>query len=47
MSYNFVVQANCEKEMDKFSKKNPVLKEALRRKMKEIIENPSHYKPEH
>lgn len=35
----------CEKNVEKLCKKNPVLKEALEKKMNEIIKNPQHYKP--
>ena len=45
MTYNFVVEEKCEKEINKHSKKNPVLEEALKKKMREIVGNPEHYKP--
>ena len=40
-----LVSEECEKSMDKLCRKNHVLKEALRKKMQEILENPKHYKP--
>lgn len=43
--YNFLVQKNCQDDMDKLCKKDPVLEEALKRKIKHIIENPHHFKP--
>lgn len=35
----------CENNIEKLCKKNPVLREALEKKMKEILQNPQHYKP--
>ena len=40
-----LVSDACEKEIDKLCKKNPILKEALKKKINEILENPQHYKP--
>lgn len=40
-----LVSDACEKSIEKLCKKNSVLKEALEKKMKEILENPQHYKP--
>ena len=34
-----------EKSIEKLCKKNPLLKEILEKKMKEILQNPQHYKP--
>ena len=45
MTYNFDVHEKCLRELEKASSKNPVLAEAARKKMKEILEKPHHYKP--
>jgi len=43
--YNIEIKPSCQKEIDKLCKKNPVLREALEKKMNEIVQNPQHYKP--
>ncbi len=43
--YACEIMPSCERMMEKSCKKNPVLSEALRKKMEEILENPAHYKP--
>ncbi len=40
-----LISDSCEKSVEKLCKKNPVLREALERKMNEILQNPYHYKP--
>ena len=40
-----LVSDACEKGIKKLCKRNPILREALEKKMKEIIQNPQHYKP--
>ncbi|MDO8529036.1 MAG: type II toxin-antitoxin system RelE/ParE family toxin [Nanoarchaeota archaeon] len=40
-----LVSEDCEKNIDKLCKKNVVLKDILKKKMNEILENPQHYKP--
>ena len=40
-----LISEECERNIKKLSKKNSVLKEALEKKMQEILENPQHYKP--
>ena len=40
-----LISEECEESIEKLCKKNPVLKEALEKKMNEILENPQHYKP--
>ena len=45
MNYLMLVSDDCEKSIEKFCKKNPILREVLKKKMVEIIENPQHYKP--
>ncbi|MBI2139898.1 type II toxin-antitoxin system RelE/ParE family toxin [Candidatus Woesearchaeota archaeon] len=45
MVYGFIVNEKCQKEIGKHSKKNRVLEEAIKSKMKEILEHPEHYKP--
>lgn len=43
--YNIEIKPSCQKDIEKACKKNQVLKEALQKKMAEILENPQHYKP--
>ena len=43
--YNSLVHPKCQEEMNKLCKKSPILEEALKKKMNEIIQNPYHYKP--
>ena len=45
MTYSMLVSDACEKSIDKLCKKNHVLRDALEKKMNEILENPQHYKP--
>ncbi|MBU2634124.1 MAG: type II toxin-antitoxin system RelE/ParE family toxin [Nanoarchaeota archaeon] len=45
MNYSYVLHLKCKKEIDKICKKNNILEKSLRKKMKEILENPYHYKP--
>jgi len=45
MTYSMLVSEQCENTIEKLCKKNPVLREALEKKMQEIVENPYHYKP--
>ncbi len=45
MPYDFIVHSKCQDEINKLCKKNPVLENALLKKMDEIVENPHHYKP--
>ena len=44
MTYSMLVSDACEKSIDKLCKKNHVLRDALEKKMNEILENPQHYK---
>ena len=43
--YNTEIKPSCQRDIDKLCKKNPVLREALEKKMNEIVQNPQHYKP--
>lgn len=43
--YNLEIKPSCQRDIEKLCKKNPVLREALEKKMNEILENPQHYKP--
>ena len=43
--YNTEIKPSCQNSIDKLCKKNPVLRDALEKKMNEILENPQHYKP--
>jgi len=45
MIYQFTFTSSCEKMIDKACRKNPILKKALDKKINQIIQNPSHYKP--
>ncbi len=45
MTYEWEVHQKCQEEIEKSCHKNPVLGKILRNKMKEIVQNPSHYKP--
>jgi len=43
--YNIEIKPSCQRDIEKLCKKNPVLREALEKKMNEVIQNPQHYKP--
>lgn len=45
MTYSIDIHPKCQQEIKKLCRKNPVLEQALKRKMHEIIEMPDHYKP--
>ena len=45
MNYSYVIHPKCQKEINRTCKKNHVLRIAIEKKMNEIIQNPSHYKP--
>lgn len=45
MAYKIEFYDKGKKHMDKICKKNPLLEEALRKKIREIAENPYYYKP--
>jgi len=45
MTYNIEIHPKCKEEIHKLCKKNPVLEKSLKNKMKEILQNPQHYKP--
>ncbi|MEK6872279.1 MAG: type II toxin-antitoxin system RelE/ParE family toxin [Nanoarchaeota archaeon] len=45
MSYRYTFTATCEKEIDKATRKNPLLKKIINNKINQIIINPHHYKP--
>jgi len=45
MAYGWEMEEHCQKEVNKYVKKNPLLKKVLLNKIEEIIENPQHYKP--
>lgn len=40
-----IISDECEKTIEKSCKKNLVLRKALEKKMKEIVQNPQHFKP--
>lgn len=43
--YNLEIKPSCQKDIDKLCKKNLVLRDALEKKMNEVLQNPQHYKP--
>ena len=43
--YNIEIKPSCQRDIEKLCKKNPVLREALEKKMNEVVQNPQHYKP--
>ena len=43
--YNIEIKPSCQRDIEKLCRKNPVLREALEKKMNEIVQNPQHYKP--
>ena len=43
--YSLEVKQSCQKEIKKLCSKNSVLGKALKKKIKEILVNPNHYKP--
>jgi len=43
--YNIEIKPSCQRNIEKLCKKNPVLREALEKKMNEVVQNPQHYKP--
>jgi len=45
MSYVMDVVPSCRRSIEKACKKNTVLKESIRGKMRQILSNPAHYKP--
>ena len=45
MTYAMLVSEECEKSIEKSCRKNPVLKDILKKKMEEIIQSPYHFKP--
>ena len=44
MTYNIWIHPKCQEEIYRLSKKNPILKKILKKKIEEIIKNPQHYK---
>ena len=43
--YNLEIKPSCQKDIEKLCKKNPLLRKILENKMREILQNPQHYKP--
>ena len=43
--YKTEIKLSCQKDIEKICKKNSVLREALEKKMNEVVQNPQHYKP--
>jgi len=45
MAYELDISDVCEESIRKHSKKNAALKTALEKKIRQILENPHHFKP--
>lgn len=45
MTYDYEIHPKCSREINKLSKRNSLLEKVLKRKINEILKNPSHYKP--
>jgi len=45
MAYSIEIHPQCQDEIRKLCKKNPVLESCLKKKINEIVENPYHFKP--
>ena len=45
MSYSLEIKPSCQDSIRKLCKKNPVMENCLRKKIEELLQNPSHYKP--
>ena len=44
MQYRFEIKPKLEKKLNRIEKKDTVMFKAVRKKIKEIVENPHHYK---
>jgi len=45
MSHEIEIKPSCQESISKLCKKNHILKDALKKKMEEVMQNPQHYKP--
>ena len=45
MPYELETHPTCGSEIHSLCKKNPVLEQALRNKIKKVLDNPNHFKP--
>jgi len=45
MNYKFTFLQGCERDIDKATKRNPLLKKILEKKINQILPDPHHYKP--
>jgi mRNA-degrading endonuclease RelE of RelBE toxin-antitoxin system len=45
MAYELLVSDCCEEALSKHCKKNSVLREAVDKKIRQVLENPYHFKP--
>lgn len=45
MSYSLFISSDCQKEIKKLAKKNIQLQNILEKKIQEILENPTRFKP--
>ncbi|MEA3514273.1 MAG: type II toxin-antitoxin system RelE/ParE family toxin [Nanoarchaeota archaeon] len=45
MRYEIKIKPSCKESINKLCRKNPVLEKAIKNKIKQILENPLHFKP--
>ena len=45
MTYSLEIKPSCRENINKLCKKNPVLQKAIKNKIEQILENPTHFKP--
>ena len=45
MDYSLYISSSCQKDIKKLTRKNPQLQGILEKKIIEILENPTRYKP--
>ena len=43
--YNIEIKPSCQEGIDKLCNKNPVLRNALEKKMQQVVEDPYRFKP--
>ena len=43
--YNLEIKPSCQRDIEKLCRKNSLLRKIIENKMKEILQNPWHYKP--
>ncbi|MDK2825471.1 MAG: hypothetical protein PWQ63_1564 [Methanolobus sp.] len=45
VSYSLFISPECKKDIKKLTRKNPLLQNILEKKIKEILDNPTRFKP--